>query len=945
MVIKQKPFTEALFFCEQVLGESMLFEEGFGFFCFFFNSESILCLFGGEVNLRCYFLLTKKATYWIFVGYSEIINSAGRFVQIAKPEIEIVCLESRLIAKLVCENNIKLKKLANEKAEVRTPDVSKTNSPATGSRGKILIVRGLKQRHHSGRFFCMFRNHLVIAWRNLRKNRTHSFINISGLAIGMTVALLIGLWIWDELSFNTYDPHYKRVAQVMQSQTISGATSTQRPLPAPLGDELRNIYGDNFKRVAMESWSWSHILSTGDKNLLKGGIYMEQEGPELFGLSMVSGSKQALSDPSALLLSESLARALFGDSDPMGKTIKMDDTAAYRVAGVYADPPMNSTIAQRDIHFIAPWKRYLSKADLTNWFDNSYQVFVELADGADEASVSAKIKDAKKKHVGDDAVRSKPELFLHPMSKWHLYSEFKNGVVAGGQIQYVWLFGTIGVFVLLLACINFMNLSTSRSEKRAKEVGIRKTVGSSRGQLIGQFFCESVVVALLAFAVSMVLAGLLLPWFNEVAGKRVAMPWGNPVFWVVGLVFSLLTGIIAGSYPALYLSSFRPIKVLKGTFKAGRFAGVPRRVLVVLQFSVSVILIVGTVVVFRQIQYAKNRPVGYNREGLVNLRMVTDDIHNHFSAIQDELIKSGSVVSIAESSSPATNVNHSTFGLKWRGKDPVMEDDIANFNVSPEYGKTMGWEFLQGRDFSAQLATDSAAMILNETAVKYMHFTHPLGEVIDMYGMKYTVIGVIRDVVADDPFEPVKQAIYHIKGNQNQYLNIRIAPGVSAHEAIQKIEAVCKQYAPSLPLDYKFIDEEYDKKFAAEERIGKLAGVFAVLAVFISCLGLFGMASFMAEQRIKEIGVRKVLGASVIDLWALLSKDFLGLVGIALVIALPLAGYFMGQWLEHYPYRTTIAWWIFAAAGAGAILITMLTVSYQSIRAALANPVKSLRSE
>ena len=791
----------------------------------------------------------------------------------------------------------------------------------------------------------MLKNYLIIAWRNLRKNRMHSLINISGLAIGMTVALLIGLWIWDELSFNTYDPHYNRVAQVMQSQTISGNTSTQRPLPAPLGDELRNVYGNNFKRVVMESWSWSHILSTGDKNLLQGGVYMEEEGPELFGLTMVAGSREALADPSSLLLSRSLAEALFGDADPLGKTVKMDDTASYKVAGVYADPPMNSTIAQRDIHFIAPWKRYLSKADLVNWFDNSYQIFVELADGADAASVSARIKDAKKKHVGDDAARSKPELFLHPMSKWHLYSEFKNGAVVGGQVQYVWLFGTIGVFVLLLACINFMNLSTARSEKRAKEVGIRKTVGSLRGQLISQFFCESVVVALLAFAFSLVLAGLLLPWFNEVAGKRVSMPWDRPAFWVAGFVFSLLTGIIAGSYPALYLSSFRPVKVLKGTFKAGRFAAVPRRVLVVLQFSVSVILIVGTVVVFRQIQYAKDRPVGYNREGLVSLRMVTDDIPNHFSAIQDELIKSGAVASIAESSSPATNVNHNTFGLKWRGKDPTMEDDLANFNVTPEYGKTMGWEFLQGRDFSAQLATDSTAMILNETAVKYMNFTHPLGEVIDMYGMKYHVIGVIRDVVADDPFEPVKQAIYHIQGNQNQYLNIRIAPGVSAHEAMSRIESVCKRYAPSLPLDYKFIDEEYDKKFAAEERVGKLAGVFAVLAVFISCLGLFGMASFMAEQRVKEIGVRKVLGASVVDLWALLSKDFLGLVLIALVIALPLAGYFMGHWLEHYPYRTTISWWIFAAAGAGAIGITVLTVSYQSIKAALANPVKSLRSE
>ena len=530
------------------------------------------------------------------------------------------------------------------------------------------------------------------------------------------------------------------------------------------------------------------------------------------------------------------------------------------------------------------------------------------------------------------------------MNKWHLYSEFKDGINTGGDIQFVWMFGIIGVFVLLLACINFMNLSTARSEKRAKEVGIRKTVGSLRSQLIVQFFCESLLVAAFAFLLSIVIVLLILPWFNQVANKTMGILWANPVFWLLGITFSLLTGIIAGSYPAFYLSSFQPVKVLKGTFKAGKFAAVPRKILVVLQFTVSVTLIIGTIIVFRQVQFTKNRPVGYERTGLLQMSMKSEDIHKNFAAVRNDLLQSGAVLEIAESGSPLTDVYSNNSGLKWRGKAPDLQDDFGTILLTYEFGKVANWKVLQGRDFSREFVSDSSGMILNESAAKFMGFKNAVGEIID-WGKKYKVIGVVRDMVMSSPYEPVKPSIFVLDKGPGSMVDIRLNPKRSTHEAISKIEAVFRQYDPGSPFDYKFTDEEYAKKFANEERVGKLAGFFTILAIFISCMGLFGMASFMAEQRMKEIGIRKVLGATVFSLWQMMSKEFVVLVSLSLVIAIPVAWYFMHGWLKDYQYKAPLSWWIFGATGLGAIIITVLTVSYQSINAALANPVKSLKSE
>ncbi len=794
----------------------------------------------------------------------------------------------------------------------------------------------------------MIKNYLKIAWRNLIKNKVSSFINISGLAVGMAVAMLIGLWMWDELSFNKNFQNYDRIAQVMQHVTTNGDIGTQSAVPYLMGNELKKSYGSDFKYVTMSSWTGNHILAAGEKKITESGNYIEPQATDMLSLKMLKGTRSALQGYHSIILSASAAKAMFGDSDPMNKSIKIDNKFDVMVNGVYEDLANNSDF--NNMTFKAPWQMYIDNNNwlekTTNpWANNSFQTFVQMADNADMDKVSAKIKDVRLKKVDKDDAAGKPVVFLQPMRKWHLYSEFNNGVSTGGRIEFVWLFGIIGFFVLLLACINFMNLSTARSEKRAKEVGIRKAVGSLRGQLIGQFFSESILVALLAFLLCIGIVQLMLPLFNEVAGKETSILWGNSLFWLTGIAFSLFTGLIAGSYPALYLSSFQPVKVLKGTFLAGRLAALPRKVLVVLQFTVSVILIIGTIVVFRQVQFAKNRPVGYSRNGLVTVPVVTEAIHKNFAAIRDELKNSGAVLDVAETSSATTYVDEVDGGFDWKGKDPSFQANFGAIFISPEFGKTVGWQIKEGRDFSRDFATDSTALVLNEAAVKFMGLKHPVGETVKWNKKSYHVIGIIKDMVMQSPYDPVYQSVFIWDGNAQPVLELRINPALGTSEALSKIQSVFKKYNPEQPFDYKFTDDQYARKFSDEERIGKLANFFTVIAIFISCLGLSGMASFMAEQRTKEIGVRKVLGATVFGLWRLMSKDFVMLVIIALFIAIPIAYYFMHSWLQNYNYRTGLSWWIFAATAAGAVIITLLTVSYQSIKAALMNPVKSLRSE
>jgi putative ABC transport system permease protein len=791
----------------------------------------------------------------------------------------------------------------------------------------------------------MIKNYLKIAWRNLVKNKAHSFINIASLSVGMTVAILIGLWIWDELSFDKYHKNYESIARVMQHQTLNGEINTMKAMPIPVAYQLRHLYGDNFKYVVLSSWTNPHLLSFKDKSLSIQGNFMEQDAPEMLTLKMIKGTRAGLKDPTSILLSESVSKAIFGDSNPIDKVLKLDNYN-LKVSGVYQDLPYNTSF--NNVSFIAPWEIYARTEDVKqakdNWNHNSFQIFAQTVASADMTVISSKIKNIKFNNVDGNEKRVKPEVILYPMSRWHLYSEFKNGVNISGDIKYIWLFGIIGIFVLMLACINFMNLSTARSEKRAKEVGIRKAIGSVRGQLISQFLSESLLIAILAFAMALLFTQFSLPFFNELSGKQMSILWTHPIFWMLGISFAIISGLFAGSYPAFYLSSFKPVKVLKGTFRVGRMAGIPRKALIIIQFTFSVVMIIGTIIVFRQIQFAKNRPIGYSRARLVMIRPYSDDIHIHFESFRNDLIQTGVITEMAESGNQITRGSRMSGGFGWQGKDPNMTDEFAAFAVTSGYGKTVDWQFKDGRDFSKASSTNSSGLILNEAAVKYMGLKNPVGQIISWDDKKYTVIGVTKDMIVESPYEPIKPTVFYIN-TEAGVINIRINPKISAANALSTIETIYKKYAPGQPFDSQFADDEYAKKFGNEERIGKLASSFAALAIFISCLGLFGMASFMAEQRIKEIGIRKVLGASVFNLWGLLSKDFVLLVIISLVIATPIAYYFMHNWLQNYQYHSNIAWWIFALTAAGTMAITLLTVSYQSIKAALANPVKSLKTE
>ncbi|CCH52448.1 Macrolide export ATP-binding/permease protein macB [Fibrisoma limi BUZ 3] len=792
----------------------------------------------------------------------------------------------------------------------------------------------------------MIRNYLTVAFRNLAKNRVYSFINIFGLASGMAVAMLIGLWVYDELSFNKQFKNHDRLAMLWQFVKFDVEKASYDVMPIPLAQELRSNYPD-FEAVGL-SKTRNVIVAAGERKLLKTGNYVEPDFIDMLSLNVVAGTRFGSNDVNTILLSQSLANAMFGTGNPLNKLIKLDNKQTVKVAGVYKDFPANSTFT--DVTFLVPWKFFAAndenaKLDQNEWDSNSYQIFVQLRPEADFDQVSAKIKDIRMKR--DNPPGYKPEFFLHPMAKWHLFGDFKDGVNTGGLITFVWLFGSIGVIVLLLACINFMNLSTARSEKRAKEVGIRKALGSLRSQLISQFFSESLLIALLSFVLAILFVQLTLPFFNQVAEKQVTILWANPWFWFAGLGFSLLTGLIAGSYPALYLSSFQPVKVLKGILRANRSATIPRRVLVGFQFTVSVTLIIGTIIVFRQIEHAKDRPVGYNRSGLIEIGMNAPELYRHYTALRKDLLNTGAIVDMAESSNSITEQSGGTTAISWKGKKTGSKPLVMSNYVTHDYGKTVGWQLKEGRDFSRAYSTDTASIVLNEAAVRLMGFKNPIGEVVrrGSPNRDYRVIGVVKDMVKENPFRPVSPSFFALDYGNVNTLTIRLAPQLSAHEALATIEQVFKSYSPDSPFDYKFVDDQYAQKFGTEERIGRLAGGFAVLAILISCLGLFGLASFIAEQRTKEIGIRKVLGASVFNVWRLLSKEFVALVLIAFCLGAPLAYYVLSGWLQNYEYRTDLSWWIFALAGAGALLITLLTVSYQAVRAALINPVKSLRSE
>jgi len=791
----------------------------------------------------------------------------------------------------------------------------------------------------------MIRNYAIIAWRNLLKNKVYSLINIGGLALGMAVALMIGLWVYDEYSFNKYHENYKWIGQVWQHNTINGSTGSSKGMPLPLGPELRSSYSGDFIMVVMSTQPKKHVIATDEVIFIESGSYMQPEAPQMFTLKMKSGSWSGLEDQNSILLSESLSKKLFKYENPMGKLVKIDNKIDVIVTGVYEDLPRNTEF--NNLKFIAPWDLYYSsnkwlKNNQQDWNNGFLFVYVLLAPNLNLKNASNLIKDVKLNHVTAERAIRKPELFVHPMSRWHLESKFENRVVATSErMKIIRFYEAIGIIVLLLACINFMNISTARSEKRAKEVGIRKVVGSNRIQLIWQFLSESLLAALVAFSLAILIVLFALSWFNNIAGKEISIPWSNSMFWVAGLGFTILTGLLSGSYPSIYLSSFRPLKTLKGTSQINR-TSITRQVLVVTQFTISITLIIGTLIVYQQIQFAKERPVGYSRDGLLMIPIVYGISGKH-DLLANEFKNSGVVVNVAQSASAVTGIGSSNRGFDWQGKDPDFDAIFGTLAVSHQYGNTVDWQLIAGRDFSKDFSSDSSAFVINESAAQLLGFQNPIGKSVQWKEREFRIIGVVKNMVMESPFEDAIPTVFFLEGRMNWIL-IKIDPSVKTAKALSRIEAIFKKLITS-PFDYTFADQRYASKFDSEERIAKSALIFAILAIFISCLGLFGLVSFVAEQRTKEIGIRKVLGASVANLWLMLSKDFVVLVIISCSIAITISFAFMSNWLQNYEYRVDISVWIFTAASIGGLLITLITVSFQSIKAARMNPVKSLKEE
>jgi len=787
----------------------------------------------------------------------------------------------------------------------------------------------------------MFKNYFKVAFRNLFRNKGFSIINISGLAVGMASAMLILLWIQNEMSYDQFHEKKDRIYEAWNRASFSGKLNCWNTTPKILSRTLEKDFPEVEQCVRVD-WGSNFLFSIGEKRLTVQGRIVDSNFLQVFTFPLLKGNPATLlNDMHSIVLTEKLSEKLFGNEDAMGKVIKIDNKDNFTVTGILKDIPTNTRF---DFEYLVPWSymRYKGNDD-ANWGNNSTRTYVLLKPNASLASVNVKLKTFKPKYDKDDP---KWEMFIYPLSRWRLYSSFTNGVEdGGGLIQYVRLFGIIAAFILLIACINFMNLSTARSEKRAKEVGIRKVVGAQKGWLIGQFIGESVLLAFIAGIIAFGIVELVLTPFNNLIGEKVSIPYNNIYEWLAFLGFIIFTGVLAGSYPAFFLSSFQPVKVLKGTFQKVNALITPRKVLVVLQFTFAIILIICTIIVKQQIDYARERETGYNKNNLI-YQFMTGDIEKNYLLIKNELLSSGVAASVTKTSAPITESWSDGWGQEWEGKDPNDKTDFYRYNEDENLGVTAGLTFIQGRDFDLkQFSNDSTGVILNESALAVMKFKNPLGKIIKDNGQDWHVVGVIKDFILTSPYEPTRpMLIYGAKAWFNTIL-IKFNDKNSTAANLKKAEGIFKKYNPEYPFEYKFVDEEYARKFENEKKIGTMAAVFAALTIFISCLGLFGLATYMAENRIKEIGVRKVLGASVAGITTLLSKDFLKLVLVSFVIAAPVAWWAMNAWLKDYSYRVDIQWWVFVMAGLLSVLIALFTISYQAIRAAVANPAKSLRTE
>jgi putative ABC transport system permease protein len=785
----------------------------------------------------------------------------------------------------------------------------------------------------------MLRNYFIIAWRSLHKSRVYSFINIAGLSIGLACSMFIFLWVADERSWDNFHEKKNELNRVYINGLGDRGIQTQMAVNLPLWEELK--HDRDIVRVAPTDWGREFLLTYGEKRLYRTGYYAGNDFLKMFSFPVVQGSAEnQLKDPSTMVITESTAKALFGDEDPIGKMIRVDDQGELAVTGVTKDVPSNSSF---QFQCLLPFSTYnirepWTKQALTQWANNSFNLYVEFAKGADAQAIESRTKGLIKKHQEN----SSQEVTFLPMTRWRLFGEFENGKSTTGAIVYVRMFTIIALFILVIACINFMNLATARSERRAREVGIRKSIGSKRKDLVVQFLGETFFITIIAFVFALGLVECLLPLYNDLVDKKLFIDYSNPLLWLVSVGVIVVTSLISGSYPALYLSSFQPAAVLKGKMQTGKNGTTLRRSMVTLQFFVSIALIFSTMVIYQQLNHLRNRPTGYDGERLLTIGS-TGDIPKNYNAIKQELLASGLAEGVMRSSSPITAI-YSFMDVEWAGKREDQRSSFAVIATDYDYTKTLGVKLLQGRDYSTAY-NDSTSVILNQTAVDYIGLKNPIGETVTWNDRKYTVIGVTENVIMNSPHRQIDPLMLIFDPTWMSSVTLRLPANKNTQEALAGVEAVFKKYNPSYPFTFQFTEDEFNRKFTNIQRVGRLANLFAGLAILISCLGLFGLAAFTAEQRTKEIGIRKVLGATVSSVVVLLSKEFTRLIILAFVLAAPLAWWGMNQWLQGYDYRIAIPWWIIASAGGLAFMLAVATVSFQAIKAAVANPVKSLRNE
>lgn len=790
----------------------------------------------------------------------------------------------------------------------------------------------------------MQRNYLTIALRNLARNKLYSFINIGGMAVGIACSLLISLWVWDEVTYNRFHENADRLGVLVTIDVFSDKITARRRAPLPAYEYLK-AYDSRIKNACISHEGGAKLLKVGDKVIFSDGKFVSHEFLSMFQFPLLRGSvKDALIEPRSIVLTETIAKELFGEKDPMGQFIQFDNKFEMKVTGILKDLPKNSSF---DFEFLFPWSAIVTGSpdwikENSNWENEAFQVYIEMQEGADIREINSSFTKLIREKRGNE---NKSEIAVYPLLDWRLYTNFQNGKLVGGMIDYVKSFSLIGLFILLIACINFMNLATARSERRAREVGIRKTIGSRRIELVRQFLGESVLLTALAFLVALVIVQLALPVFNNLVHKQLFIDYASPIGWAIAIAFILVVGIFSGSYPAFYLSSFNPVKVLKGNIHVGRSNVAPRRVLVSLQFCFSIFLIVGMIIVYRQIQYVKDRDMGYDRENLMMFNANEEMIKN-YPEIERQLLASGIANSITVSGSPVTDIHRSS-KLDWPGRPAGLDISFSQVMTGHNYARTLGIKVVDGRDFTDEFKSDSSSILLNKAAVEDMGVQNPVGMQVQVipYKKKWTVVGVIDDVVMTSPFSEVQPGFFMLIPRWIDVITVRLEKSNDLKETISKMESIFKKLNPSYPFEFQFVDDVFAKKFKEINMIGILVSLFAFLAIFITCLGLFGLAAFTAEQRTREIGIRKTMGASTGSIIKLLSKDFTRLVFTGFILAAPVSWWVLNNYLERYAYRIDFSWWIIPAAGMASLVLTLIIVSSLARRVVRGNVVQSLRSE